>query len=212
MKSNIKVKSLENVQGDEADIVILSVSYGPNKEGKIRCHFGPLTQQNGMNRLNVAITRAKQEMYVVKSIYGKDIPPSDNENNNVFKYFLDYVDNRAGTKVDHMTQNLVFDSTFEQEVFQEIEKVIDSSKYLLSTQFPVGKKRIDIVLIDKETKLVKLGIEVDGLKYHSGLKKTMEDIDRQNFLEDLGYRIYRVLEIEWHKNKKGVIKSISKLI
>lgn len=65
----ICVRNLENVQGDEGDIVILSVSYGKNLFGHVNQHFGVLNKSNGYKYLNVAVTRAKEKMLVVKSLY-----------------------------------------------------------------------------------------------------------------------------------------------
>ncbi len=196
LEGKIKIRALENVQGDEADIAIISVSYGKDKNGKMKMFFGPLSQQNGINRLNVAITRAKKEMIIVKSMSGKDITKSANENNNILKYFLDYVDNFCDTKPTTFKPLTECVHPLQKEVYDALEKNIDKSRYLLSTQFVVGKKKIDIVVIDKVSKLVKLGVDVDSTIYHDQLRPILENIDRENFLENLGYPLYRVIEFE----------------
>ena len=72
-RKKISVSNLENVQGTEADLVIISVTYGPNENGEVRANFGPLNQAGGRNRLNVIITRAKQKMIVIKSFQASDV-------------------------------------------------------------------------------------------------------------------------------------------
>ena len=88
------VCSLENVQGNEGDLVILSVSYGKNVDGVVRNNFGPLNSKGGSNRLNVAITRARSKMIVIKSLYGNDIKVANINNKNaiIFKKFIEYLD------------------------------------------------------------------------------------------------------------------------
>jgi superfamily I DNA and/or RNA helicase len=67
-QDNTRVKNIENIQGDEFDVVIFSIGYAPNKNGKLLMNFGTLNQQGGENRLNVAVTRARSKIYVVASI------------------------------------------------------------------------------------------------------------------------------------------------
>src|SRR6185437_13679018 len=62
------IKNIENVQGNETDIIIFSVGYAPNAEGKINLHFGSLNTAGGENRLNVAVTRAREKIYLITSI------------------------------------------------------------------------------------------------------------------------------------------------
>lgn len=91
--NNIIITNLENVQGNEGDLVILSVSYGKNADGVIRSNFGPLILSGGSNRLNVAITRARKKMIVVKSLYGSQIRVNQlNPNAVIFKKFIEYID------------------------------------------------------------------------------------------------------------------------
>ncbi len=210
LEGNIKIRALENVQGDEADIAIISVSYGKDKNGKMKMFFGPLSQQNGINRLNVAITRSRKEMIIVKSMSGKDIQKSINENNNILKYFLDYVDNFCDNKPSTFTPSTQFNNSLEEDVFNELDKRIDKNKYQITTQFTVGKKKINIAIIDKATQLVKLGVDVDQTIYHSPTRTILENIDWENFLEDLGYSIYRIIDFEWKLNKLNVINDMMK--
>lgn len=88
------VKNLENIQGDERDIMIISIGYGYDGEGKFRQHFGPLNNEGGERRLNVLITRAKYEMHIISSIHQYDITNEENDGANALKLFLNYAENK----------------------------------------------------------------------------------------------------------------------
>ncbi|MDE6473274.1 MAG: DUF559 domain-containing protein, partial [Ureaplasma sp.] len=215
----LKFRNIENVQGDEADFVIFSCTYAKNKENKFIQNFGPLMQDNGPNRLNVALTRAKEKMIVFKSFYGHEITNlTNNPNTEIFKQFILSMDNiKTENETQDLTQNwinqpLEFDSNFEQDVYYKLAEHIDKNRYTILTQFKVGSKRIDQVIFDLKQKKVILGIEVDGIKYHSGYKKVLEDIDRQYFLENRGYKIFRIKEYDWLSNEYEVINQILKTL
>ena len=210
---DIEVISLENVQGNEADLVILSIVYGKKSpsEAFVASRFGPIIQNGGKNRLNVAITRAKSKMWVVKSIKSSDIKESGNENLMVFKKFIGFVDSiELNKKVDQdfKTNEKIFDSNFEREVYDYIKLDVFDMGLKMLTQYEVGLKKIDIVITDSLKQKVLLGIEVDGWRYHSGKTKIYEDYERQLFLESRGYKIFRILESEWNMNKEFVKKEI----
>lgn len=215
MLSNEKINviNIENVQGDEADLVILSICYGRQDPDslKVKAHFGPIIKDGGKNRLNVAITRAKKKMIAIKSLKASQINDTSNENLLVFKkfiLFLDEIDKINKIDEKFKTDDKSFDSGFEEEVYNFIKKDIYNRDLYLDTQYPVGSKKIDIVILDENKEKVLLGIEVDGWKYHKGSKKKFEDIERQRFLEARGYKIFRVLEYEWKFDKEWVKSSI----
>jgi len=93
---NLFIKNLEEVQGDERDIVIFSIGYGPNKEGKILLNFGPLNNEGGEKRLNVAISRAREKIIIVTSLLPDDLKRITEEDENrklgpkLFKKYLEY--------------------------------------------------------------------------------------------------------------------------
>jgi superfamily I DNA and/or RNA helicase len=89
---SLKVRSLENVQGDEADLVIISATFGKDKNGKFLQNFGPINQEGGKNRINVMVSRAKEKMIVIKSFISSDITNDNNENALIFKNFISYVE------------------------------------------------------------------------------------------------------------------------
>lgn len=210
LSGQIDVINIENVQGNEADLVVLSICYGKkNDNDKIRANFGPIIQSGGKNRLNVAITRAKSKMIVVKSLTAGDISETKNENLETFKKFIAFLDkyekvNYSKTKVDIPP----FDNPFKNELFEYIDKYVSKQGLKVLANFNIGNKNIDIVIMDKNYKKVLLGIQTNNWIYHYGSLKTLKDIENQYFLESRDYKMFRVFEHEWCINKRNVLEKI----
>lgn len=218
------VKNIESVQGDERDIIIFSTGYGRNESGKVAINFGWLNQDGGENRLNVAISRAKQKIYVVTSIEPEEliVDYTKNAGPKLFKQYLEYVKavdagDRELVKSQLLSlldrnesdnQSLVFDSVFEEEV---CKKLIEQG-YNVETQYGVGGYRIDLVIKSKDGKRNLLGIECDGRLYHSSKYARERDYHRQKYLESRGWNIYRIWSSNWWKNPDLEIAKITKYI
>lgn len=217
----IEIINIENVQGNEADLVILSICYGKkDKDAKVYSRFGPLINDGGKNRLNVAITRGKKKMIVIKSLYASDINVSTSKNINLitFRNYIEFLDNNEKVKAEMLKEknktrnHYIFDYEFEREVFNEIKRNVEKANYVIDTKYEVGSKNIDIVVINPEEQKVVLGIEIDGWKYHKNPLDMVEDIYRQQFIESRGYPIFRVLEFEWKYNKSQVLEELYKIL
>ncbi|MNK00434.1 hypothetical protein D3C87_182180 [compost metagenome] len=96
-ENSLFFRALENVQGDEADLLLVSLGYAKNKEGVFQMRFGPLNQSNGHKRLNVLLTRAKQELHFFTSVRSADFDWSDNESVNLLRRFLLELERYEGT-------------------------------------------------------------------------------------------------------------------
>lgn len=197
---NIQIKNLENVQGNEADLVILSICFAKNSYGLFKNHFGVLSQNGGGNRLNVAITRAKKQMIVVKSIKSEMIKST--ESNETFKKFIHYVDNVDSfyerTWSDQVVETHKFPSKFHEEINNLLMTIINLNKYRISYDFKIGNEILDFALLQKNSTDVTLGIVLDSKKNRFDLQRRVELADNQNFLENRGYKVLRILEIEWN--------------
>ncbi|WKX02577.1 AAA domain-containing protein [Candidatus Mycoplasma mahonii] len=212
----IKLRNLENIQGDEADLVIISVAY--DKTARLSATY--VAKSTGRNALNVAISRAKSKMIVFKSISSFEVTGSNkNASINTFKSWLEYLElsskERKGNylSVDSHKESETFDSSFEEDVYDYIKENLKTSKKVyIMTQYSVGSYKIDISIMNNKTHKFMLGIEVDGYKYHSGFEKMVKDIERQKFLEAKNYPIYRITELNWKMNKKEEIKKIESLL
>mgnify|MGYP002507174451 CR=1 FL=1 len=215
LKEKIIVRNLESIQGDEADIVFMTIAFAKKNttDAKVSQKFGVLSKPEGFKRLNVAATRAKEKMIIVKSIYASDVFNVDNEDVTIFKNFLSYIDN---IDKNENTINLStisqpsFTSDFQEEVYNKIlQNISNLDKYKLLTQYPVGKKTIDFAIYDTQLNRVALGVKLNSVKNRGNTKSRLEDLDRQNFLLALGYKILRITELEWRLNSTNIINKIA---
>ena len=197
------VKNLETVQGDERDTIIFSVTYAKNDKGQFALRFGPLNLSGGERRLNVAITRAKQNVKVVSSIRAFDIDVSrvSNDGPKLLHDYLDYAENGPGAldRAISVNDNEEYDSPFEQDVCEFLkEKGFD-----VTTQVGCSKYRVDIGLKRPGTSDYVLAIECDGATYHSSKSARDRDRLRQSILERMNWKFYRIWSTDWYKNTKA---------
>ena len=207
---NFFIKNLETVQGDERDIILISVTYGKNKSGKLTQRFGPISTANGDRRLNVAVSRAKEKMIIFSSIKYTDITPGDSKANGFFQKFLEYAE--KGTQALYASKTLdpdnklKFDSPFEEHVWEELTNI----GFTVDSQVGVLGYRIDLAIQNQEGTKYLLGIECDGRNYHSSYVAKTNDRVRQEILEKAGWDIFRIYSIDWFNNKDIVIDKIIK--
>ena len=205
------IKNLENVQGDERDTMIMSVTYGPNKHDRILMNFGPINRVGGNRRLNVAITRAKYNLIIVSSMTHDDIDLSraKGDGPSFFKNILKYAELGFDDKVDSVDVYAEFDSPFEEEVYREIIQL----GYKVHPQVGTSGYKIDLGVLDpnNENKYI-LGIECDGASYHSSKSARERDRLRQQVLESRGWDIHRIWSTDWFTNKSLQVDLLKKAI
>lgn len=216
---NLKIKNIENIQGDEADLVIISIVY--DETTSISSTY--VARPGGQYALNVAISRAKFKMIVVKSITSKNMKIAKSDDFKVFQDWLEFLDMNEKEKRSYSTitdkKQITesygeTESSFERAVIDEIkDKILTTQNVKIIKQYDVGNIKIDIAFLNSSNDYL-LGIEVDGYHYHEGMgfDKYLDDLSRQEFLEYKGYNIYRVKEIDWKMNKQQVIKHIQMLL
>ncbi|MBS7619881.1 DUF4011 domain-containing protein, partial [Candidatus Bathyarchaeota archaeon] len=205
------VKNLENVQGDERDVMIFSVGYGYDRDGKITMNFGPLNKPGGERRLNVAITRAREKVIIVSSIRYLDFDLSATQAPGVISlyYYLLYAEKRR--EAEEIEETVRDESTWVL-----IKDVLDAIKDLGYNGVPmVGSSifRVDIGVQDpKNPEKYVLGILCDGKGYASASTARDRDRLRQQILESLGWRIYRIWTPDWVQNRNTSIRNLHKAI
>lgn len=193
------VKNIESVQGDERDIIIFSVGYGPDELGKLTMNFGPLTRKGGERRLNVAITRARRRVEVVSSFHAGDMTDGTSEGNRHLKNYLDFAARgRVALASDISGTAGDADSPFEEEVL----RVVQSWGFNAVSQVGAAGYRIDIGVRhpDKEGAFM-LGIECDGAAYHSAKSARDRDRLRESVLRGLGWEIHRIWGLSWYRDR-----------
>lgn len=204
------VKNLENIQGDERDVIFLSVTYARDANGVLRYNFGPLNGENGWRRLNVLTTRARQAMRVFSSMKGDEINPvhAASQGPRLLREFLLYAERgHLDSTIAHAAAQT--ESPFEREVFAELSR----RGVILQPQVGVAGYRIDFGVRDEELPGRYLcGIECDGAAYHSSETARDRDRLRQQVLEARGWTIHRLWSTDWFKDRGGQIERLLELI
>lgn len=193
------VKNLENVQGDERDIIMVSTVFGPDAQGNFHQRFGPITGKAGHRRLNVLFTRAKMRIEIFSSMQSNmiNIRESSPEGVATLKRYLEYA--ATGTVLGKATGRPP-ESPFEIEVSDYLR----SFHYHVEAQVGVEGYRIDLAVVHpKMPSGYLLGIECDGATYHSSKSANERDIQRQQILENLGWNIYRIWSTDWFADREG---------
>ncbi len=211
------IKNLENVQGDERDTIIFSIGYAKDANGKMSMIFGPLSKSGGERRLNVAITRAKFNIKLVGSIMPTDIEVEriSSDGPKLLRGYIDFALNGINSLVRTTTQNVFtwHDSPFEEAVYN----FLDRKGYKLATQVGCSGYRIDMAVKHPTLSgIYVLGIECDGAAYHSARTARERDRLRQDVLENMGWKIYRIWSTDWIKDSitegQNLITAISDAI
>ncbi|CAB3646555.1 ATP-dependent RecD-like DNA helicase [Paraburkholderia sediminicola] len=201
------VKNIENVQGDERDVILVSVCYGPATPGGrlASMTFGPVNMEGGERRLNVLFTRARVRCEVFASFDPGDIDPSrvSREGARILKRFLEFAKN--GNIDDTKLTGETADSPFEEDVAD----VIRSFGYLADPQVGSAGFRIDMGIRhpDRPGTYI-LAVECDGASYHSALWARERDRLRQDVLEHLGWRFHRIWSTDWFYNRRAEIERL----
>lgn len=203
----IFVKNLENVQGDERDVIFISFTYGPGEaDGKVYQRFGPINSDVGWRRLNVLFTRSKKRMHVFSSMRTEDVQVTATSKRGVqaLRGFLHFAEKGNMDGLAQFTGKAP-DSDFEVAVITALE----SAGFRCEPQVGVAGFFIDIAVCDpgKQGRYL-MGIECDGATYHSAKSARDRDRLRQDVLEGLGWQIRRIWSTDWFSNPTEVLEPI----
>jgi very-short-patch-repair endonuclease len=204
------VKNLENIQGDERDVIFLSVTYAKGADGRLRQNFGPLNGENGWRRLNVLTTRARQRMVVFSSMRGEEISaaPTTSRGAQLLREFLNYAE-RGRLESATASRAADTESPFERDVLQALTE----RGLTLVPQVGVAGYRVDLGVLDESAPGRFLcGIECDGASYHASETARDRDRLRQQVLEARGWTIHRVWSTDWFKDRSGQVERLLALV
>lgn len=204
------VKNLENVQGDERDVMIFSTTFGKDPAGKLSMNFGPMNKPGGERRLNVAITRARERLIVVTSLDPDDIDLRRTAAVGIkhLREFLAFA--KDGKQVLFRTvttsPGVKCESPFEVDVLNVCQEALH---WRMETQVGCSGYRIDLAVVDPRAPgRHLLGIECDGATYHSGATARDRDRLRQSVLEGLGWTFHRIWSTDWRLNRNAEIERL----
>ncbi|MBP9812052.1 DUF559 domain-containing protein [Candidatus Gracilibacteria bacterium] len=227
------VKNLENIQGDERDIIIISTTYGIKSDGKFSQNFARLNRIEGYKLLNVLITRAKKKLFLCTSIpkekylsYNEIIQNEGNNKKGILYAYLAYaeaISNNDNLAAEIILRTLVnqsyetpriisqndglSESPFEEEVYQDLLEHFNYTDII--QQYKVGGFRLDFVI---KTKLNDIVLECDGKSYHQSDEAHAHDIYRQKELEKMGFIIYRIWSTNWFQDKENEMQKLLQFI
>lgn len=220
------IKNIENIQGDERDIIIFSTAFArPPGDRTMRRNFGAISRAGGENRLNVAFTRARREMHILCSFDPNEVPVQTLKNrgprilmrylayakavsegrHEVGQALLDALGTDTNRPAERNRGPLQFDSDFEETVYEALR----SRGLELDTQVGAGGYRIDLAIVDpRDSSRYCLAIECDGATYHSGRNVRERDIARQELLERRGWVFERIWSRDWWRDAQGEVERI----
>lgn len=223
------IKNLENIQGDEMDVIIISATYGKGANGNFSERFGPLNLDRSYKLLNVLVTRARDKVYICSSIpqenisnYHSLLEEYKNNKKAILYAYLAYAKAISAQQLDdaeavkeellknshdrprfnNLKEGLI-ESPFEQEVYECLIEKINPD--FITPQKRIGGFRVDFLIEINGKKVV---IECDGKSYHSTNEAYAYDVFRQKELESLGYRVYRIWSTRWWHNHTQEINSL----
>lgn len=208
---NVFVKNIENVQGDERDVIFISVCYGPQEPyGQLKyLQFGPVNKEGGERRLNVLFSRSRMRCEVFASFEPGDIVASRVKSKGpmVLKRFLEFA--KTGILADLPTTGENADSPFEEDV----ASVIKALGYSVDLQVGTGGFKIDLgVKHPVHQGQYMLAVECDGATYHSALWARERDRLRQQILEGLGWRFHRIWSTDWFYDRDKQINHLRQVL
>ena len=199
------IKNLENVQGDERDVILISIGYGRTKDGYLTMSFGPLNGEGGERRLNVLITRAKQRCEVYTNLTADDLDLGRTRAKGVaaLKTFLNFAQHGRLNQNEETGREM--ESPFEEAVY----RALTARGYQVRPQIGSQGFYIDLAVVDPDQPgRYVLGIECDGAMYHSARSARDRDRLRQQVLEAVGWRLHRIWSTDWFRDPEREVERV----
>ena len=213
------VKNLENIQGDERDVVILSVCYGYDRERNMRMNFGPINVSGGEKRLNVAFSRSKKFMAVISSIQSTDITNEHNEGANCLKNYLRYAA-AASVGSSTTTEQVLHDlarwrgradntPTSERDpVAESLAAALEEQGYCVDRDVGQSHFRCDLAVRKADDAEYRLGILLDTARYYRQRDLLERDMLKPKLLRAFGWRVKCVLSKDWYAGRVEVLREL----
>ena len=199
------VKNIETIQGDERDVIIVSVGFGYDSEGRMSNNFGPINQEGGERRLNVLMTRAREKCVIVANFLPSDMRTSPDSpfGLRALKTFMEYA--AHGKEQDAARYARERGGAFEEAVARYLEGM----GHKVHRRIGSAGYRIDLAVVDPlDPARYMLGIESDGAQYNSSKVARDRDRIREDILLGLGWNTHRVWSTDWYQSPDNAKRSI----
>ncbi|MBN4089465.1 DEAD/DEAH box helicase [Mycoplasma enhydrae] len=211
LEDKVILRNIENIQGDEAELVIASVGY----TAKTSLHSTYIGSKKGRNALNVAITRAKDKMIIIKSIKTNEIDPK-NENLMTFKRWLNYIQLKSSDQKSYVNGNTSeFSRSDKSQFIFEIQSWLNEQSFAADIKtelkYCVGSYNIDMAILDNRNNFI-VGLNIDDSSNDVNLDSFIEKRIKTDFMSVKGYPIYRISSFRFNENKPSMFKFINTLI
>lgn len=215
------VKNIENVQGDERDIIIFSITYAPDEAGKVPTFFGWLSQQGGQNRLNVAITRAKRQIYVITSIEPHQLSVNTEAMGpKLLQKYLEYSkaisdnDEQAVQLVLNELSAIPLEATQDKAIHPLAQKVscyLEQQGYQTKHHYGIGQFTVELAIFKDDTLIH--GFEFDHQVYAELLDQDRaRDIHQPNYLKARGWHLTRLFSYDFYHHPTEFFDHISTIL
>ncbi|WP_276806896.1 DUF3320 domain-containing protein [Bacteroides stercorirosoris] len=204
----IFIKNLENVQGDERDVILFSIGYGPDKNGNVSMNFGPLNNQGGERRLNVAVSRARYEMIIFSTLRSEQIDLKRTKSKGVegLKKFLEFAERGTSPIPAVQLQNQK-----QSNLITLIAQELTQRGYKVDTLVGRSNFKVDLAIVNPEQPdTYILGILCDGKNYYETKTTRDREIVQPNVLQMLHWNVMRVWSVDWFEHKENVVERIIK--
>ncbi|GAA4309086.1 DUF3320 domain-containing protein [Compostibacter hankyongensis] len=203
------IKNLENVQGDERDIILFSVCYGPDESGQVSLNFGPLNRDGGWRRLNVAVSRARYLMKIYATLRADQIDLSRTRSEGVagLKAFLAFAE--KGKVALPIPQTAVAEKHTLASLETSVATFLREQGYQVDTHIGCSGYRIDMAVIhpDKPKEYL-AGVLFDGYNYLAGQSARDRNVVQSSVLKLLGWKIFRIWALDWWESKEQVMQAL----
>lgn len=216
------VKNLENVQGDERDIIILSICYGYDANRRMLMNFGPINQRGGEKRLNVIFSRSKHHMAVVTSIRHRDITNDYNDGANSLKNYLQYAE--AVSQGDEPAARRVLENLNpparktpasappRDAVVEGLAEALRARGYQVETRVGQSKFRCDLAVRESSSAFFQLGVRVDTDAHYANPNLLDRYLFQPSILRACGWQFSLVLAKDWYHDRETVLNRLERLL
>ena len=205
----IFIKNLENVQGDERDVILFSICYGPDEDGRVSMNFGPINRDGGERRLNVAVSRSRKEMVVFSTLLPHQIDLNRTRARGAaeLKAFLEYAMNGK------LNQSSAKVSTIKDTYVEKIAEVLRTEGYDVNTFVGNSRFKVDIAIKDPQnSENYLVGIMLDGLQYASAITTRDRSISQISVLKRLGWDVMELFILDWWEHRSDVLARIKQFM
>ncbi|MDX2286100.1 MAG: AAA domain-containing protein [Bacteroidia bacterium] len=209
------IKNIENVQGDERDIILFSIGYAPDAAGRLQAQFGLLNLAGGENRLNVAITRARRGCIVVCSFQPHQLAVDHlaHAGPRLLRDYLMYAQRTSqGFLPEQAAAGTALLRPEPNPLAEAVAARLEAAGYAVERAVGATRYRLDLAVRDPQTERYLLGIECEGSLYFGGVSSKEREVYRRQLLERNGWRLHRVWARNWHLHADAEIEAILKLL